>query len=95
VKQEEKIAYRKAIKTLPQTAMAHLGLEFDQFNAESKCQMFIDKESAAHFSSDAESRDSNNLNGSIQTQDSLEMISAEQMCKVLELPSNKRSQEGL
>lgn len=64
MKKEKKIAYHKAVKTLPRTAMAQLGLEFDQFNPEAKCQMFIDKESAAHFSSDAESRDSN-LNGSI------------------------------
>jgi len=64
VRQEERKAFKKAVKTLPQSAMAQLGLEFDQFNPEAKCQMFIDKESAAHFSSDAESKDSN-LHGSI------------------------------
>ena len=85
-----------------QDEMEHLNIEFEQFDAQSGRQMFIDKESAIHNSFDDTNENQtvsgsadDLLEGSVNSIKSHHRAQLKQICGILDLPPARRTHEQL
>ena len=72
-----------------------LGIEFENFDKESKMQLFIDRESFAVVSEGERSSDDSNLMGSVHSYTETKESKVRQMCTLLSEPGHRRSEEKL